>query len=537
LARMLLHFPLMRMKRLVVISTLLFTLTVTAKTSPVSGLGNGWVFSSLKSSRAYLYTPHAMSWAEAEDFCQMVYGHLATDDSEEELRQFLRREKLSGAVWIGLHQSKPQTQFTWTNDFDWSEVSMAPGDGWGEYVEEYEAALCVSLDIDHGFRWDTRYCQGVLVAGTACQIQVPLWVRDGRCKVPEELKNLTLRYYPDQELVQLSSDEMQKTKLCSIEDNFDPILAPTDEQSPQAGFNEKLAGEVVEGAANKIITSLKSESLPEINSSKANNVPAENYTMNLNKSSQPENIKHNDSSQTKDSIVKEKFNKTATLEEKVKLTVKFEVKNNTKLILDNNIPSNNTEAKLVVSTTSDPLLDQKSFKSPHLEIIKSTMETEKPTSIPQILSSTQTVSTRKKVTEIKLLEKSSESEKTSIAMQSRISTEESSTATLIDVTNELQTTPVAPKVSNSSDGVNQNVSNDLKYVSTTENSTVKAEEKESGKEQINTQTTVKSRQKRNAGTRTFNVEQKGNQLLQFSRRNRQQLQESARRAIFRGKEA
>ena len=43
------------------------------------------------------------------------------------------------------------------NDFDWSEVSMAPGDGWGEYVEEYEAALCVSLDIDHGFRWDTRY--------------------------------------------------------------------------------------------------------------------------------------------------------------------------------------------------------------------------------------------------------------------------------------------------------------------------------------------------------------------------------------------
>jgi len=523
---------------LVVISTLLFTLTVTAKTSPVSGLGNGWVFSSLKSSRAYLYTPHAMSWAEAEDFCQMVYGHLATDDSEEELRQFLRKEKISGAVWIGLHQSKPQTQFTWTNDFDWSEVSMAPGDGWGEYVEEYEAALCVSLDIDHGFRWDTRYCQGVLVAGTACQIQVPLWVRDGRCKVPEELKNLTLRYYPDQELVQLSSDEMQKTKLCSIEDNFDPILAPTDEQSPQAGFNEKRAGEVVEGAANKIFSSLKSESLTEINSSKANNVPAENYTMNLNKSSQPENIKHNGSSQTNDSIVKEKLNKTATLEEKVKLTVKFEVKNNTKLIINSNIPSNHTEVKPVVSTTSDPVLDQTSFKSPYLEIIKSTMETEKLTTIPQILSSTQTVSTRKKVTEIKLLEKSSnESEITSIAMQSRKSTDESSAATLIDVTNELQTTPVAQKVSNSSDGVNQNVSNDPKHVSTTEKSTVKAEEKTSGKEQINTQTAVKSRQKRNAGTRTFNVENKGNQLLQFSRRNRQQLQESAQRAIFRGQEA
>ena len=82
--------------------------------------------------------------------------------------------------------------------------------------------------------------------------------------------------------------------------------------------------------AKKIFSSLKSESLTEINSSKANNVPAENYTMNLNKSSQPENIKHNGSSQKNDSIVNEKLNKTATLEEKVKLTVKFEVKNNTK---------------------------------------------------------------------------------------------------------------------------------------------------------------------------------------------------------------
>ena len=83
--------------------------------SPVSGLGNGWIFSSLRSTRAYLYTPHAMSWAEAEDFCQMVYGHLATDDSEKELRKFLGSERISKAVWIGLHQSKPETQFTWTS--------------------------------------------------------------------------------------------------------------------------------------------------------------------------------------------------------------------------------------------------------------------------------------------------------------------------------------------------------------------------------------------------------------------------------------
>ena len=28
-----------------------------------------------------------MSWAEAEDFCQTMFGHLATDDSAGELRQ------------------------------------------------------------------------------------------------------------------------------------------------------------------------------------------------------------------------------------------------------------------------------------------------------------------------------------------------------------------------------------------------------------------------------------------------------------------
>ena len=50
----------------------------TLQGGPVSAGGNGWVFSSLESPRAYLHTQHAMSWVEAEDFCQMIYGHLAT---------------------------------------------------------------------------------------------------------------------------------------------------------------------------------------------------------------------------------------------------------------------------------------------------------------------------------------------------------------------------------------------------------------------------------------------------------------------------
>lgn len=183
-----------------------------------SSRGNGWMFTSIDSPRAYLHTKHSMSWVEAEDFCQMIYGHLATDDSAEYLREYLKLRNISGAVWIGLHQSKPQTQFTWTNDFDWSEVSLAPGDGWGEYVEEYESSLCVSLDIDHGYRWDTRYCQGVMVTGSVCQIELPLWVKDGRCNPVFVSENVTFRYYPDKEVVYWTTDGVTEEKLCTIED-------------------------------------------------------------------------------------------------------------------------------------------------------------------------------------------------------------------------------------------------------------------------------------------------------------------------------
>ena len=150
--------------------------------------GNGWMFSSLDSPRAYLHTEHAMSWVEAEDFCQMIYGHLATGENIQShpisilfmFRWFGRiftriseaeKHLRSCLDWTSSIQASDSvhldvsweclvlfliSDFCFRNDFDWSEVSLAPGDGWGEYVEEYESSLCVSLDIDHGYRWDTR---------------------------------------------------------------------------------------------------------------------------------------------------------------------------------------------------------------------------------------------------------------------------------------------------------------------------------------------------------------------------------------------
>ena len=87
---------------------------LSVQAGPVSGSGGCWVLSSLDSPRAFLHTNNAMTWLEAEDFCQLLYGHLATDDSEEYLREYLKLTNTSGDVWIGLHQSKPNTQFTWT---------------------------------------------------------------------------------------------------------------------------------------------------------------------------------------------------------------------------------------------------------------------------------------------------------------------------------------------------------------------------------------------------------------------------------------
>jgi len=304
-----------------IFSLILILFTSKTQTSSVSGLGNGWIFSSLSSSRAYLYTKHSMSWAEAEDFCQMVYGHLATDDSDEELRDFLEREKIAGAVWIGLHQSRPQTQFTWTNDFDWSEVSLSPGDGWGEYVEEYEAALCVSLDIDHGYRWDTRYCQGVMVAGTVCQIQVPMWVRDGRCRITEEGENITLRYYPDKEIVQWSTEGRQKTKLCSIEDKFEQLILVEKEYSSDK-TKEKAEGDV----QNQTEKSPKDPSAI-ISRNKSSSDIATDATdkIILNKTSEDRTLEENNTTQNN-------INKTNQSEDKLIVTVRFEVKNNTSLL-------------------------------------------------------------------------------------------------------------------------------------------------------------------------------------------------------------
>lgn len=310
---------------------LLGTVTI-IKGVPMALTGNGWMFTSLDASRAYLYTEHAMSWVEAEDFCQMIYGHLATDDSAEYLREYLKLKNISGAVWIGLHQSKPQTQFTWTNDFDWSEVSLSAGDGWGEYVEEYESSLCVSLDIDHGYRWDTRYCQGVMVSGSVCQIELPLWLKDGRCNPVFQAENVTFRYYPDQEVVFWTSGDKPEAKLCSIEDDL------TDYQYPSTTEGDRGSSQSL-GSSNKTTASLHLKDMFNSVSEKTNST-----------------------------------NKTAEQESGISISIKYEIRNSDRnhgpIFLKDGVPefhfgTDMTESKTNLSHVS--LLDETNFQEPEKE--------------------------------------------------------------------------------------------------------------------------------------------------------------------------
>jgi len=559
-----------------IFSIIFIVFTAKAQASPVSGLGNGWIFSSLESTRAYLYTPHAMSWAEAEDFCQMVYGHLATDDSAEELRQYLNSANISGAVWIGLHQSKPQTQFTWTNDFDWSEVSMAPGDGWGEYVEEYEAALCVSLDIDHGFRWDTRYCQGVLVAGTVCQIQVPMWVRDGRCTLPQDRENVTLRYYPDQELVQWTTDGEQKTKLCSIEDKLEPIIVVDgeccDNYSVGREMLEKPELTIKEEEINQTEINSKDQvqSFARNNISLLNNATSENNNIFLhNETTEAEDAKNTEDENSKadkithppDSIKDKDLTQINHSNEKLSVTVKFEVKNNTSILqqknttdqnrsenhsikktLTNDTVSKTKKSEILVAAKSSPILNTSMSNSDTLTL-SSTLKTLAEVSSTSLISfSTPKLSTTEAVsgaTVHRIFSKHilNRTQQTSDETTRKVPTEKSKFSHLQDVTilqiipsvtPELtnSTVEIPPKVSISTDIFNTSQASTFKEVNetwpsmsteaVTERETRKAEEKTT-KESI----IILSRHKRSSGQRNPPVKNKRKEVSRTNRNNRQ----------------
>jgi len=233
---------------------------------------SGWTLPRPTSTRAYLHLSSSLSWTQAEDSCQQLYGHLARDDSVGELREFLRQENVGGQVWIGLHQWAPADAFHWVDDFSWSDVDIPASSVWGEYVEEYETALCVSLDIDYGYRWDTRYCQGEEITGAVCQIEVPGWIHQDNCNTSQLLtywmkgeEHFTIKYFPDNETLEAEcqcGDSLKKSTICSIDETTFLSFLPccqvedeVDEVSPPAETTTKLSDYSTKNfiQANKIL--------------------------------------------------------------------------------------------------------------------------------------------------------------------------------------------------------------------------------------------------------------------------------------------
>jgi hypothetical protein len=49
-------------------------------------------------------------------------------------------------------------------------VGSSPSSLWGDFTEDHEMGMCVSVDPDSGYRWNTRYCNGPDKAAFICQI-------------------------------------------------------------------------------------------------------------------------------------------------------------------------------------------------------------------------------------------------------------------------------------------------------------------------------------------------------------------------------
>jgi len=170
--------------------------------------------------------------------CQALYGHLARDDPGGVLREFIERKGLGGDVWVGLHQPSPQEPFRWVDEFSWmsdwvsSSVWKEEGQEGRGQEEEYHQSLCVALNIDQQYRWDTRYCAGEKVGAAICQIEVPGWLRvSGGCELGRDwVKDSNLLYFPDNETLRCQCGETSHT-VCTIEN-------PVNQEKSSCCFHE-----------------------------------------------------------------------------------------------------------------------------------------------------------------------------------------------------------------------------------------------------------------------------------------------------------
>nr|XP_055045555.1 C-type lectin lectoxin-Lio2-like [Misgurnus anguillicaudatus] len=111
-----------------------------------------------------------MSWEEALDYCKSNASgllHIESQNDQLDTKRELRRQKISGPVWIGLRQSRLFGFWIWA---DGSFVKSWTNWKGGRQPEHQMSQYCGAMEKVNGvFKWSDRDCRAkfrVLCEGT-----------------------------------------------------------------------------------------------------------------------------------------------------------------------------------------------------------------------------------------------------------------------------------------------------------------------------------------------------------------------------------
>ena len=103
-------------------------------------------------------TDQAKSWSEAENFCEIEQGHLASVTSEE-VNDYMLRSVGQRKVWIGANDRTKEGSWEWTDSSSFQFEDWSPGQ-----PSKQRSENCVELynTNEHQQGWNDLDCEAPL---------------------------------------------------------------------------------------------------------------------------------------------------------------------------------------------------------------------------------------------------------------------------------------------------------------------------------------------------------------------------------------
>jgi len=243
-----------------------------------------WLLHDLSSPIFMRFFDIPSTWIEAESICRKHFGHLVRDGNGNEaaVHDFLSSLDVHSEVWIGLHQATPLDRFHWIDDIpppprSFEAIGSSPTNLWGEFTEDHEMGMCISVDPESGYRWNTRYCNGPDEATFVCQIPVPKWIFEGRCnmgilmqtasEVATEVDVNRVEYFPHNDTLhtiyrcgQDSKDSTTRIRTCTFSNNVNRNHHCAQKKSNDAKAEATTASMRPQSSCNPVSNSAASRS-------------------------------------------------------------------------------------------------------------------------------------------------------------------------------------------------------------------------------------------------------------------------------------